>query len=466
MFDSRHERPHPFTALGKWGSRIFLDRYFSLVLFCLACAVTACEWEVKGAVFFASAVCLALVVCDDILAALLPFLLLCTFVTNCYDSAALFLPYTPMIIPVFGSFLFHFIVYRQPLRAGSTLWGHIAVAVAITLGGLGTITASEYFSGSAIYHTLFLGLGMLGGYLLFKSQMGMKRDYDVRQRLLTTFYIAGMFAAFMILYFLLEKRTTDGILAPLTTLQCANNLSTILMFALPCPFFFASKNRMHWISALVMFFCLLYSGSRAGMLLGTAELLLCLVVTALWDRPRRFFYVCTLAAVVSLAVFYHEEVFDLLATYHLYPLEDAARRGLIERSFSAFRSSPVFGQGLGYRGNSDLYSPVRGALPWYHMMIPQIVGSLGLLGILAYLIQALSQGVAAVTSISKSRGAERGLVITVILSYVGILMMSQVNPGLFCPLPSAMMAGMLFATIDGENGLAPIAYLRENRNRK
>ena len=74
---------------------------------------------------------------------------------------------------------------------------------------------------------------------------------------------------------------------------------------------------------------------------------------------------------------------------------------------------------------------------WYHMMIPQVVGSLGLVGVAAYGLQ-LSLRVYTIfrrTSVFK---------LAMGVSYAGLFLMSQVNPGEFCPIPYAFLAVLLF----------------------
>ena len=71
------------------------------------------------------------------------------------------------------------------------------------------------------------------------------------------------------------------------------------------------------------------------------------------------------------------------------------------------------------------------------MMIPQIIGSMGLVGIAAYGVQAFMRAKAVFTKTSKWS-------LCLGISYLGVLMMSQVNPGEFCPLPFELLAVLLF----------------------
>ena len=459
------EKRNPFAffeKMGRIGSRIFLNKYFFLALFCAAAVITALDKEVEGAVAFVCVICAALVFCDDIMAIALPLTLLSAFVTTCYDSAETFMQYVWMAVPAVLSIVFHFVVYRGKFKIGTSFWGLAAVSVALTLGGVGFISAEEYFAGSALYHTFFLGFVMLGFYLLLKSQLSRKREYDLIEMMMKILYVTGIFVCLMVAVHALPQTEFEGGIRLALEFQPGNNLSTLLMFALPCPFFFARKNYLHLLSVCLMMAALVFGASRAGLLLGAVELVICIIVSAVWDKPKRFFYVCTLVCFAGAAFAMRAQIFELLEKAGMYPVvaADEARMGLIDRAFEYFKRWPVFGHGLGFKGNYDIYDPKQGALGWYHMMIPQVIGSMGIVGIAAYLFQAVLHVRIGIRAISSADADRKGAVITLLLSYVGVLMMSQVNPGLFCPLPYGLIAMAIFAALDGEKGLEPMLDMK------
>ena len=132
--------------------------FYAFELFA-ACLFVLAGKEVEGAVCFVALICIVLLVCDDILPTLLPFLLISAFTTNCYDSFDLFFPYiryAPVAVLCLG---YHFIAYRQPMKTGESSYGIIAVSIAVLLGGIGNFTLKEYATGA--YYVLGLGIGML-----------------------------------------------------------------------------------------------------------------------------------------------------------------------------------------------------------------------------------------------------------------------------------------------------------------
>ena len=461
MMNTQCERPRLFSELGKRGSKIFLNRYFYLFIFCLACAVTALGREVFGAVLFVLIICVCLVLSDDIATILLPFLLMCVFLTKCYDSSSTFIKFAWLIVPVVGAFAFHFIAYRREFSVGRSFWGLLAVSAAVAMGGISWISGYEYFTVTSFYYMNFLGVGMVGIYLAIKSQLTLRRDYDIREQLIKVLYIMGIFACFMILLNNLPRTTFAGGIKLVADFQPANNLSTFMTFAMPCPFFFVKKSRMHIFAPFLMLFCMFISGSRGGVLFGTIELVICLFASAIWDKPRRFFYVCAAVGFVAFVAVFKNSFIAILQRTNVYPFvkDNEVRKELIKFSLDRFKKNPIFGHGLGYTGFKSLYSPKTGAMAWYHMMIPQIIGSMGLVGIAAYLYQGINQLIILFKNLKKEGRGNHGITVTLGLSYLGILMMSQVNPGLFCPLPYYLIAVIIFATMDGEDGFDGIKRL-------
>jgi len=448
-------------------SKIFLNQYFLLALFVGAAVivalgkttidpVTPTSPEVIGTAVFVGIICLALVLCDDIFATTAPFLLLCVFVTSCYDSFDAFIKYAPLGVVAVMCIIFHFVYFKKRFVIGNTFWGLIAISAAITLGGAFFIEPSQYFSPTSLYYTAALGFGMVIFYLLFKSQINEKRGYDPREKFISVLYLMGALATFAVIVFVLKNLDFIKGKGQLPAFQPSNNLSTMLMFALPCPFYFARKNPVHLIVPFLMYGSMILTGSRGGILLGAVHLVICLVISACWDKPRRALYVATIILLIAFALivvnnqflfkfFFGSDEIDSVIS------ENEARYQLLTRAKEIFPDCMIFGHGLAYNGNTDLYSPVKGAMQWYHMMIPQIVASLGFVGIAAYSAQFVLRLRSVFTALATERKKEHkstAIIYTLLLSYLGVLLMSQVNPGLFCPIPYSLMAVMIFALID------------------
>ena len=401
-----------------------------------------------------------LVVSSRLTDAMLPAMLLVVIATACYNSADKFTApsFIWVAVPAVFSIIFHFIKYGKPFKVGKSFWGLCAVTVAVTLGGIGHISASEYFSGTSLFYVFGLGIGMVAFYLLVKSQA----DGDTPQSIARVMYMVGMLAAFSIFWLYASNWDTFVEGGTLLKPQFGNNLSTLLMMALPFPLYYASKRYVDLLSVFIMYAALVMSGSRAGLIMGTVEFVLLLILFSVFYQKgiggivRRVLFLGTLAATV-FAVWYYLPALARLANFisddnvsrtEIVKLiisgamdDGESRMKLLSRMVGDFKSNPIFGVGIGNTGNTDLYNPVKGAMNWYHMWLPQVVGSLGVIGILAYGYQLGGR----IRLFVRSRSFMN---FTLLMSYVGLFLMSQVNPGEFCPAPYAMLAVTYFAYIE------------------
>lgn len=426
-------------------NKFLKSAYLKALLVVSAIAVVMLGKEVAGFVLFLNIIGFVLIACKETAVSFLPFMLACTFVVKCYDSFSLFAPLWWAYIFPLCAVVFHFIYYRKEHRfaIGQSFYGIIAVAAAVTLGGIGKISAAEYFSPMALYYVFGLGIGMAGIYLLMKSSFIEYNGYSSRKNFIYDMYIIGLFACFMILHhYAINFRTTLLEHKP-ANIQWSNNISTILMLAMPVPLFFTKKHFAHIFSSLLIYACAVLSDSRAGLILGTVEMIICLIPFIGFGRSRarmmiRFaFVICSAAA----GYFILSKIWSLLYSEN-FIRDNEARVKLIYRAIDDFRGSPIFGIGLGNRANTDIYpSSVMGTICWYHMMIPQIFGSMGVVGVLGYGCQLVTRFIL----VLRKRSAEA---ITLGLSYFGLFLMSQVNPGEFCPLPYALVATLIFVLVE------------------
>ncbi len=445
-------------------NKIFIYIYTPL-LFLLACAVVILGEEINGTVIFAYIAAVTMVLSSRLTDAMLPAMLLCVFVTRCYNSADAFLAKVPIFVPVVIFIAAHFIIYRKKyfcnLRIGRSFFGICAVTFAVTLGGLGTISAEEYFSGGALYYVFGLGVGMCLFYVIVKNGFDAESGREVARIM----YVVGIFACFCVLRFYAADWELFVGTKRLLDFQSSNNLSTFLMLAMPFPLFYASKRYFDILSVMLMYACIFLTGSRGGLLMGTVEFIAVLLIFAICDNRNLFnkilytliafsFVIAAIKLLPDIARLYNIDInsgeagatlLDYIASLSdFFVSEGEARVKLLDRMISDFGKNPVFGVGIGYTGNSDIYNPVKGAMNWYHMWFAQVVGGLGIAGIMAYGYQLVER------LIIFFRNANL-MNLTFMLSYMGLFLMSQVNPGEFCPMPYAALAVTFFIIMEKDS---------------
>ena len=135
--------------------------------------------------------------------------------------------------------------------------------------------------------------------------------------------------------------------------------------------------------------------------------------------------------------------------------EKEVRLQLFERAFQDFNHNPIFGTGLAYMGNRDVHPSAKFALCWYHCEPLQIMGSLGIVGIIAYANQLFDRFVILLKK-------KTIFSVTVLVSYVGLEMMSIVNPGIFCPLPYLFLIILMLAIVEQVNKTESVKSLEND----
>lgn len=443
------------------GVREFCNGYAFYVWQTLAaCLFVTTKEEVNGVLFFVALICALLVVCEDILPTTLPFLLTCTIATNCYDSYSIFMPYAVYVPVVLSCLLFHFVVYPKSFKTGKSGTGLLAVGIAVTLGGVGRFSIVEYVYGS--YYILGLGLGLYGAYLLVKREYSAPRNYDFAMRFSVLMLLTAFVCAFMIFFgYIRYKRGEIPRLYPEGFSR--NNLSTILMFCMPFALYPAQKRPLLAALCTTCYAAIAATTSRGGLLFGGVELFVCFLY---WifsatgkKRIRRLIFSSSCISVLLLV--FGNIIADVLLgrLLNMEHFKTDARRVMFWQAIERFTNNPVVGSGLLDR--TLVYEIIRkqGALTWYHMMLPQIVGSMGLVGIVCY-------GFCFAIRLRLVFNKPDRWSATLGISYLGIFLMSQVNPGEFCPLPFGLLAVILFILQERRLEYAPPTYFPTERLRR
>ncbi len=445
-------------AFGEKIKGFFFTDVYSILVFLLAYGFVAFDQPI--AAFCAMMVVLVLVAVfsDDMIPMLLPLLLLfcvsllCVWHIDRLDW--LFWVFVPI---AGGALLYRFLRGVRSIRLGSSFPGLVAVTVAVTLGGLFSITPEEYFSGASLYHVLGLGVMSIALYLIFKSNATLQRRYPVGDKVAVAMYLTAAFLAFMILRILLmfpEILTGDQPIAVAIGPHAVwrNNAAILVVMAIPFIFYYARRHHpIHLLSVPLIYATVVISGSRGGLVIGGLTILLS-YFAYIWHKPKwRTVSFVLLVAFAALAFSFREVIIDFCETYLRFTfdegaMENEARYKYFFRAIEDFVSAPLFGTGLGYVGNADIYVPFveEWGIYWYHSLFPQIVGSLGLCGLAAYGYQLYIR----IRTLSAMRLTPYAVALS--LSYVGAVLYSMIDPGIFAPFPISALLVLLFVLAECE----------------
>lgn len=360
-----------------------------------------------------------------------------------YDVQVPWLKLIPLLAVIVPCILFHFIYYRPKFKLGKMFFPYLAIAIAITLGGLFTIGFKQYFNLTPLYYVVGLGFGMLLIYLLLNAHIGTaERKYDLSHSLTKTMLWFGGFLICMVMMYYIENfsQIIHGEMD--IYMQMKNNVSTSLLITMPFAFYYSKKCKYHtlmFMFGILQYAIMFITFARSGILCGTVMVVLCSLYGLYINKKsdRKFIIAClALLSVLGIMLVYIN--YDSL-TATLEIKNGEARLGLYAYAVQNFKNHMVFGTGLAHQG--DFYNPKVGGMYWYHSSPFQIIASMGIVGILAYLYQFISR--MRLLSVKKNPFTACAL-----LSYAGLQIMSFVNPGEFCPFPYTFLIVLIFVVVE------------------
>ena len=436
----------------------FVSPVFMFIPTALAMAGILLGEQMRMPCMIANAWILALILflSDDFLAIFMPFMGVMVDGTQYFGKWTEILDYLPWAIPVVVAFIFHFIVYRKPIRHGVSARGNFAVAIAILLGGFGVLSFPDLMGAEGIYHYVMCSAGLFLLYIIFYSNLRTPKRYDIYEHFLWCLFYIGLACSVLVMFYFIDYYlSVDRFRVDhyMQVLYARNSVAPLLTMALPAPFYFATKKVgllskvFVFLIGLVFYFSLMLTGARTAFIFGTLLYLICIVYFGYGRKDIVLkvvsFMLLALVAVVAVRCFGKEILKIVKARLdegNLISTEEA-RYKLLFRSLEDFIRHPLFGIGLVSTANKDICNGVEGSLLWYHLYFPQIWGSMGVTGIVAYVYQGIIR-----LKLCLYRPVKKTVAIA--LSFLGIFLYSQTDPGEFIPIPFGIMAILMFALLD------------------
>lgn len=414
--------------------RFLAGDVFCALLTAYSFVVICFNWIIPGAFLLAAVTSVVLILSDDIVSVFLPILLIASFGIQADDSLWDYMALAPLaVFPIFA-LPFHHIFYRErdkekAKRPGVLLLPMVLVSITNFLGGIGTLPMKSYFSQTSLVYMFGLGFMIVIVYFLSYNHLGPGKNYTERIDLRIS-KIACWLMLFLILATLegYVERWAKFIADPgILYFQWRNNASTLFMMAMPFAFYLSARKFYYILLPFGAYAAMILLGSRGGLILGGLEFLGLLIVDLVLDKRHRRFIGGIFAVLFVGALF----MFPQIERFMAYTLERmtaadqySIRLGLWRRSIQDFKHNPLFGMGLGYMGNRDIHPSKAASLCWYHSSLPQVWGSFGLVGLATYGYQMVCRW-----KFLMSKHSMFAYVVTA--SFLGLELMSLVNPGIF-----------------------------------
>ena len=424
--------------------------YFPALLGVFILALAA-DRQVAGAAVLIGTATWFLAACPDFLAAVCPLTLAILLAGPEYEDLTVFLPCIPLLCAFIAALILHFFIWPVHFRLGTSWRGLALVSVATVMSGCDVLSLNSRTTPLMIYYTLGLGLGMLALYVIFRSQLFERKQYDVQVRFAQIWLVVGLGMAAVVAALCIRHWDEFAALAgAVPKFKCRNFCATVLLTTLPAAFYLSRRSRWYAVPGVLIAAAMLFTGSRSALVFGTVLLALgCVYMVRFRVISRSTMTVLLMMAGAFLLCFGLENIKVLyqsrLTGGHLISGSEE-RWALLAQSVVDFLDHPAFGVGLGNTANSYLFTGVPGSMFFYHNMPAQIAGSMGVLGVAAY-GRLINDRVALLW-----QGRRDPFVAMLAMSYLGMLMVSMTNPGEFCPFPNAAMMVMLFAMVEDAVG--------------
>ena len=454
-----------FSRLAEQTEAFWLSRgYFPLLLAVLILAL-ALDWQVAGAAVLLGAATWFAALCPDFLAAVTPVTLAILLVGPEYRHLTVFLPCLPLACLFLMAVAVHFSVWPISVRLGKSARGLALVAAATLLGGSSAMSVSDRCAPLTPYYTVGLGLGMLVLYVLFRAQIFRRHNYDLQERFARIWLTVGLGMAAVVMSICLRHLADFAALdGAVPEFKCRNFCATVLLTTMPSAFYLSRRSRWYLASGGLMAAAMVFSGSRSALLFGAVVLAAgCLYLVHFGVLSRKTMLV-VLALGCGVMLFFGMDGLRVLynsrmESGHLIGSEENRWRMLAQSGID-FLHHPIFGMGLGNTTNRKIYAGVPGSMFFYHNMVAQIIGSMGLVGVAAYACLIRDR------VMLLWKGREDSFVAMLAISYLGMLLVSMTNPGEFCPFPNAALMVMLFAMAEDAVGdeVVPAARLCSQRS--
>lgn len=424
--------------------KFLVSDWFTVILLVSAVGIVFSGAEIIGTVAFVLTFGVTMALTDDWMPLLQIIMFTTCFAIRCKNSFQTFLGYWWIVPIMLVLIVIHFVRFRAKFSKGMCFNGILAVSLAVTLGGVGIITFKEYFFYTSVFNIFMLGFAMLIIYSFMSATLKARDEYSFGEKFSKMMVCVICLLAVCLFeeYFSNRHLLTDGF--EIIPFQWRNNGATMLMLAMPFAFYLSAKDFGFFFIGIFDYILILFTGSRGGMLFGMVELLICIVVMFVLDKRHRPAIAAIIGVAIVVTALTYRTWIDMMSYTLLRlidPDENSIRLQLISRGIEDFKANPLFGRGIGYMGNRDVHKSADFALCWYHCSPVQVFASFGIFGIAAY-------GYLIYLRIKTLLKNYTFFNIIMFLSYIGLELMSLVNPGIFAPFPYLFLITIYFVMME------------------
>lgn len=400
------------------------------------------------------------------LAPTMPLLIMacCIFAT---DNIASYLIYITALIPLILAVVFHLIYYPPVLTLGKMFLPQVAISVALLVAGCTSIDSESY--SATLGYVLLLGVLILVVYVVYGSYY--RKNAHIKNSTYfakTMLYFGLLMCLQIVTYYIRNGIGIDNLNQGWINLGWGidNNVATLLLITAPMCFYlsFAEgkkqsdnfKKKFGWlycVAGLIQYATIVLTFSRGGIVFAvlTAPFVLGFTIAKSKNKLNCIIPLCI--AIVGVLAFY-VVFFDKINGYVKDMFANivsgdslagwANRDKLYLEACECFRNHPLFGAGIGYRGDNFEISAV--GFYWFHSTFFQVIGSMGLVGLAAY-----AYFYAVRYKIIGAKVKKNAFSLFALIALIGFELYSMIDTGTFIPVPIMALVMLLNLIVEREN---------------
>lgn len=445
------------NKLNDFGDKFLYSRlYFALlVLTIFLCWFFEVEaYGVIGIIFFASIV---LVMRRDT-TPLIPIIFVVAMIFPRDIDPMTYADVFYFFIPLPIAIVTHFVRFRVPFRIGKLFFPQLGVSIALLLGGIGSISLEHYTIG--ILYAILLGVAIFFFYFLFYLYAYPPKNVDFKMWLANALNLIGLLIVAQVTTryvqeFEIHSRIGSGVSIGW---GIGNNFSTVLLITLAGTFYLATQSKfsiLYLLSAVAQYIIIVLGWSRGATLFAAIVLPLFLIgLIAGTPKSNKRYMWAGLAVVVAIfigaLIAFWEPIMKLVDGVLAQGTGVSGRDKLYQEAIDVFMANPIFGAGVGFDG--VYYRQETMPMYWFHSTLFQIIGSMGIVGIVAYAYYYYAR----YRIMVRKRCWFSAFMLIGMIGFEGY---SMIDTGTFVPLPIMFIVILMTLIIELDNKAHPETFI-------
>ncbi|MBQ7226374.1 MAG: O-antigen ligase family protein [Clostridia bacterium] len=380
----------------------FLNSYYYPILIVATALIThTFSIEPFGIAVYGITVAFGFILCEDLRFFITPIITFILMFSQKSVKSGIFYK-TPYIVAIviFAVYLvtimvLHFVIHKKSsdfkgFYKSKLFWGFVALCGAYLLNGF--FNFDEYTFGNIAFALVMI---ISTGVIFFLFRTGLPDAGDTKKYLFFVLYLISIMATLQFfLSFIYQIELVNGEIVKESVMfgwGMWNNMGGLLAFLLPSHFYFACTAKrfgfLFYGSGLVSYLAIVLSLSRSSLLISTLIIGVCAIVCCFAGCNKKINRIITVGiiavGIIGIIVLW-SKISNILGDYLSRGFDDNGRFDIYRRGIENFLNHPVFGGGFSSAKAQEyefaIFMPDR-----YHNTFVQLLGTCGIVGLLAYL---------------------------------------------------------------------------------